>query len=130
MRTGPPVWSPTRLPRIDDAANLVEFVVHHEDVLRGDGAAGPRRELDRRTEDGVWEGLRRMARVLVRRVPAGVRFVAPGREELVVGDGGVTLTGAPLELLLTAYGRRQVADVEVTGSPDAVAGFESAELGI
>ena len=43
VRTGPPTWHPARLRVVDDAMNLVEMWVHHEDVLRpGPGRpAGP-----------------------------------------------------------------------------------------
>src|SRR3712207_341338 len=32
VRSGPPVWSPVRLPAFDRALNTAEFVIHHEDV--------------------------------------------------------------------------------------------------
>ena len=48
VREGPPVWSPARVPPIDDAVNLVEFFIHHEDVLRGDEQVGPRRTISLR----------------------------------------------------------------------------------
>src|SRR4051794_40043338 len=34
IRSGPPWWSPLRLPGVDDRANTMEFFVHHEDVRR------------------------------------------------------------------------------------------------
>ena len=132
VRSGPPAWHPARLPAVDNAANLAEMVVHHEDVLRGDGAPGPRREPSAHLEAAAWSLLTRMGRLLFRRVPDGVLLVAPGREALTVSSGQstVTLTGAPLELLLTAYGRRGVADVEVSGPEEAVARFEAARFGL
>jgi len=44
------------------------------------------------------------------------------------GEPMVTLTGTAQELLLRSYGRRAVL-VETTGTPEAVAAFESAPLG-
>src|SRR4051812_33898145 len=34
LRTGPPRWSPYSVGGVDERVNLVEFVVHHEDVRR------------------------------------------------------------------------------------------------
>ncbi|MCK9899256.1 maleylpyruvate isomerase family mycothiol-dependent enzyme [Frankia sp. Cpl3] len=44
FRTGPPRWHPTRFAAVDDAANLIEFYVHTEDLRRaapGYDVAGP-----------------------------------------------------------------------------------------
>ncbi|WP_035903234.1 TIGR03085 family metal-binding protein [Knoellia subterranea] len=132
VRSGPPGWHPTQLPAVDNAVNFAEMVVHHEDVLRGDGAPGPRREPDAHLEAAVWALLSRMGRILFRRVPVGVELRAPGRNTLTVrgGDETVRVTGAPLELLLTAYGRRNVAEIEVSGPPEAVTAFETARFGL
>jgi hypothetical protein len=42
----------------------------------------------------------------------------------------VILRGEPTELVLAAYGRRRVADLEVTGAPEAVAALWAAPLGL
>ena len=132
VRSGPPSWHPTRLAAVDDAVNLAEMVIHHEDVLRGDGAPGPRREPTPHLEAAAWALLSRMARLLFRRAPDGVELHAPGRGALTASGGEATVhvTGAPVELLLTAYGRRQVAEIEVTGAADAVARFDTAGFGL
>ena len=132
VRSGPPAWHPTRLAAIDDAVNLAEMVVHHEDVLRGDGVPGPRREPSAHLEAAAWSLLSRMGRLLFRKAPDGVELHSTGRAPLTVrgGDTVVHVSGAPLELLLTAYGRRGVAQIEVTGDEDAIARFETARLGI
>ena len=44
--------------------------------------------------------------------------------------GTVVLRGEPGELMLLAYGRRDVADVQVTGTDEAVTGFGLGRLGI
>ena len=46
----------------------------------------------------------------------------PGAEAIVAGPQSrvVTVTGDPVELLLLAYGRMRVADVDLDGSPDDV----------
>ena len=132
VRSGPPWWSPTRLDRVDALVNTVELVVHHEDVLRGDGAVGPRREVPGRTERAVLSALRRSARLMFRRSPVGVRLVAPGAEPVVAGPDApvVTVTGAPVELLLLAYGRMRVAALDLDGAPDDVAALRAARLGV
>jgi uncharacterized protein (TIGR03085 family) len=132
VRTGPPWWSPTRAERVDAAVNTLELVIHHEDVLRGDGAVGPRREVPERTARAVLKALRQSARLAFRRSPVGVRLVAPGHEAVVAGPEGsvVTVTGEPVELLLLASGRARVADVEMTGTPEDVATLRTAQLGL
>ncbi|WP_147065445.1 TIGR03085 family metal-binding protein [Knoellia locipacati] len=132
VRSGPPIWHPAQLPVVDNAVNLAEMVIHHEDVLRGDGTPGPRREVSPELDAAVWSLLTRMARLLFRRVPSAVELHAPRRPATRVGSGDetVVVTGDPLELLLTAYGRRNVADVEVSGTPEAVAAFEASRFGL
>ncbi|GAB3080996.1 TIGR03085 family metal-binding protein [Phycicoccus sp. Root563] len=134
VRSGPPAWSPVRLPRLDDAVNLVEFVIHHEDVLRGDEARGPRRTMSLREERAVWGSLNRLGRLLFRRSPVGVVLRDPDGRSLHARSttelGTVVLEGSPVELLLAAYGRRRVAEVEVTGSDEAVEALWGAQLGL
>ncbi|WP_392541940.1 TIGR03085 family metal-binding protein [Oryzobacter telluris] len=132
IRTGPPWWSPARAERVDALFNTVEIVVHHEDVLRGDEAVGPRREVPERTARAVLSALRKSASLMVRRSPVGVRLVAPGHAPVVAGaeDRVVTATGEPVELLLLAMGRIRVAAVELDGSPEDVAALRAAHLGV
>jgi uncharacterized protein (TIGR03085 family) len=131
VRTGPPRWSPTRIDALDGLVNTVEMIVHHEDVLRGDGAVGPRREVPDRTARAAFAALRKSAGMLFRRSPVGVRLVAPGRDPVVAGPSGrvVTVSGEPVELLLVGYGRLRVAQVELDGSPEDVEALRGAELG-
>ena len=131
VRTGPPRWSPTRIDALDGLVNTVEMIVHHEDVLRGDGAVGPRREVPDRTSRAAFAALRKSAGMLFRRSPVGVRLVAPGRDPVTAGPSGrvVTVTGEPVELLLVGYGRMRVAQVELDGAPEDVEALRGAELG-
>ena len=132
VRTGPPRWSPTSLGAVDDLANTAEFFVHHEDVLRA-GEAPVQRDLDPALESALWSMLTRMGRVLLRRSPVGIVAVTPrhGRRKLRSSAGdSVVLRGTPGELLLVAFGRSRVADVEVDGSREAVSAFEAAQLGL
>lgn len=134
VRSGPPVWSPLRVPPLDDLANLAEYFVHHEDVLRGDEVPGPRRQVSPELGDALWTTLTRVARLCFRRSPVGVVLSTPdGRRHHARGTtelGTVVLEGQPGELLLAAFGRQRVAELEVTGGDDAVAALWSAPLGL
>ena len=132
VRSGPPWWSPTRLPRLDALVNTIELVIHHEDALRGDGESGPRRAVPERTARASLAGLRRSAPLMFRRSPVGVRLVAPGAEPVVAGPDApvVTVTGEPVELLLLAYGRMRVVDVALDGRAEDVEALRHARLGI
>jgi|SRR5690606_5886339 len=122
VRTGPPWWSP--LKPVDAVANLSEMFVHHEDVRRAEPGWQPR-TLDPSDEDRLWKVLARMGRMAYRKSPVPLTLATPdGRSVSVIsGDGGdgagVTLTGAPSELLLHAFGREQVR-IETAGPQDAV----------
>jgi uncharacterized protein (TIGR03085 family) len=134
VRSGPPAWTPARIAAVDDAFNFLEFVIHHEDVLRGDEVPGPRREVSPRVSGAIWKSLSRLARLYFRRVPVGlVLETLDGRTVTARGGtelGTVVLRGTPLELLLTASGRRRVADLEVMGSEEAVKALWAAPLGL
>ena len=122
VRTGPPFWSPTRWPPVDEAVNLAEFFIHHEDVLRG--APGfTRRVLGAPLEAAIWKGLRAQSKLMLRGATVGVILAAPGFGRFTAkgptGPGTAVVTGAPGELSLFVAGRQRVADVEVEG-PDAV----------
>ncbi len=124
VRSGPPAWSPTRVAPIDEVANLTEFFIHHEDVLRGDGQVGPQREISADLEAALWAQLSKVARLAVRGMPCGLVLVAPGHGRAAVKKpteaGTAVLTGPPGELLLAAFGRLRVADVQLTGAGGAV----------
>lgn len=134
LRTGPPAWSPARLGPVDDAFNLVEFVIHHEDVLRGDEQAGPRRAVGAPLREAIWSHLSRLGRAYFRRSPVGVVLATPDGQRSTArsttGLGTVVLEGQPEELLLAAYGRRRVAELEVTGGEEAVDALWAAPVGL
>ncbi|MDO5698269.1 MAG: TIGR03085 family metal-binding protein [Dermatophilus congolensis] len=136
VREGPPGWSPTRLPQMDDAINLIEFFVHHEDVLRAapDWSPSAIRHLDDEFQRALWERLRQLGQLLCRKSPTGVVLVTPSHGRASVHRptklGTVVLRGAPSELVLYGYGRTSVAQVEIEGEPDAVEAFEAASFGM
>lgn len=124
VRSLPPTWSPARLPVVDDAVNLVEFFVHHEDVLRGEGQVGAQRELTAELEQALWGSLKKAAGLMARKLDTGLVLIAPTHGRKAVKGptdlGTVVFTGAPGELTMALFGRLRVADVEVTGPAEAV----------
>jgi uncharacterized protein (TIGR03085 family) len=127
VRAGPPAL----LRPLDEQMNLVEMFVHHEDVRRAQPHWEPR-SLDDGETRALWARVSPMARLLRRRLPGGVTLEAPGSGRVVArrGQPQVTVTGPPGELLLFLSGRQDVARVETSGPPDAVARLRSAALGL
>lgn len=136
VRQGPSGWSPSRVPAVDDAVNLVEFFVHHEDVLRAgpDWTPQQRRDIDADEQEALWGRLRQAGQLLFRRSPVGIVLVTPSHGRRAVKGptklGTVVLRGEPSELVLYGFGRTSVAQVEVDGEPDAVAALGEASFGI
>jgi uncharacterized protein (TIGR03085 family) len=132
VRSGPPIWSPTRIAAIDKAANTVEFFVHHEDVRRVSDGWEPR-ELDVELTDGLYSMLSKMAKRLVKSSPVGI-VLAPddGQAEIVAkqAEPSVTVSGAVGELVMFVYGRQPQSRVEITGDDASVAAVTGASFGI
>ena len=111
VRSGPAPWSPMAWPPVARVLNTTEFVIHHEDVRRAQ-PGWTVRELPRRTQDQLWTA----AGMFARQVRGGVllrRTDAAGAEKRI-GSSDLTVAGEPLELLLWASGRRDVARVELS----------------
>ncbi len=133
VRSGPPRLSPLSVSALDAAVNTVEFLIHHEDIVRAaadteDPAARPGREIDQPTSDAAWKAVARTGRLLYRAAPVGVVVVAPGVGRAALRRppkqaGSVVLTGQPVELLLHAFGRTEAAVVKVHGDRADVAAF-------
>jgi uncharacterized protein (TIGR03085 family) len=121
VRGGPPAWWPTRIPAVDNVVNSIEFFIHHEDARRGQEGWTPR-EPDAERDAVLWTGLRRTAKMTLRRSPVGLVLRRPDGAEIVAkrGPNTVTLTGEPGDLLLFATGRTAVR-VEHEGEQQAVA---------
>ncbi|TDC82746.1 TIGR03085 family protein [Actinomadura sp. 7K507] len=129
FRQGPPKFSPYALPGVDKIANGVEFFVHHEDVLRARPEWRPR-DISPELGEVLWRRIK-IARFVLRKVQVEVTLVQPdGRSLRVSGRGpagrragargAVRVHGPVGELVLWALGRRDVADVRLTGDTDAV----------
>ncbi|MEV5609334.1 TIGR03085 family metal-binding protein [Streptomyces sp. NPDC052225] len=132
IRTGPPRFSPFSLKQLDEAANVVEFYVHTEDVRRAQPDWSPR-ELDPVFSDVLWSRLERMARVMGRKAPVGLVLRRPDGQTAVAHRGTpvVTVTGEPSELLMYAFGRQEAANVELEGDKAAIATLsETKQLGL
>lgn len=109
VRSGAPRWSPLTWPGLD-RFDVPEFAIHHEDVRRAQPGWAPR-PLPIEVQDRLWTP----ATLYARRAAGtgGVLLRRSDRPEVEarIGAGGRTVEGEPLELLLWAAGRRDVARV-------------------
>jgi len=132
VRSGPPAWSPVRIPALDEVVNLGEFFIHHEDLLRGAPDFTPR-PLDSGLEAALWKSLGQMSKLFLGKAPVGVRLVSPGHGELdakqIAGAHTAVVTGIPGELVLFVTGRQRVADVALAGPSAAQKAIREASLG-
>ncbi|TKJ18204.1 TIGR03085 family metal-binding protein [Blastococcus sp. CCUG 61487] len=112
VRSGPPAWSPLAWPG-PDRLNVPEFAIHHEDVRRAQPGWTPR-ALPAGAEDQLWTAAGLHGRRAAGRHGLVLRRSDVDGAEKRFGAGGRTVTGEPLELLLWASGRRDVARVTVT----------------
>lgn len=132
VRTGPPIWSPTRLDAVDRLVNTTEFFVHLEDVRRAQPDWSPR-TLDDDLADDLDAALRRSAKMFARKAPAGITLEPDGgRAHVVAKDAEpmVTVRGAVGELVLWIFGRQDHARVDYDGPEDAVAALRTASFGL
>lgn len=129
FRSGPPAWSATRIPRVEDFVDGAEFLIHHEDVRRGTPGWEPR-DPDPTRDAAVWELLTRTGRLLYRRSPVGVALRRPTGEQAVIktGAGLVTVEGEPVEILLHGAGRTATR-VELHGAPADVEALANSPRG-
>jgi uncharacterized protein (TIGR03085 family) len=123
FQAGPPRWSPFCWAA--ERTNLLEYVVHHEDIRRGSlGDVAPR-SLPDGLLAALWAQLPFFARLKFRAAPVGVTLEWPDHQVQVVkrAEPGVVLRGRPVELTLYVSGRREAAEVGIFGDPAAVARF-------
>jgi uncharacterized protein (TIGR03085 family) len=122
IRKGPPRHSLFALPAADEQANPIEYFVHAEDVRRAPGSTIERRLVAPEFEEELWRRLAGVARFSFPRTPIGVVLERPDGKMVQIRPGSsiVTLVGLPSELMLYSYGRREVADVELVGEPEAI----------
>lgn len=127
LRAGPPRLSPLAIPVLDDAMNLAEFFIHHEDIRRGGPDPQPARELPPGLADALWSRLSAMKKIMFSRAPVGVILERETGQRLRVRPGAVTVhvVGPVGELLLYASGRAAAARVDVFGESAAVTGLRT-----
>ena len=115
VRSGPPRWLPTAWPPVAAVVDTAEYAIHHEDVRRAQPGWAPR-ELPREAQDLLWGNVVLFGRAAVGRVPGALvlrRSDAPGLQRRYgSGTPETVVEGEPLELLLWASGREDVARVE------------------
>jgi uncharacterized protein (TIGR03085 family) len=128
---GPPITSGFALPGVDARLNLVEHFVHCEDVRRAAPGWTPR-ELPEARQRAFARMLSERAKYFLRHSPVGVRLLDADGKELVTvgGDPTVTLTGAPAELVLYAFGRTDHAQVALAGPAEDIDRFRTLRLGV
>jgi uncharacterized protein (TIGR03085 family) len=123
FKAGPPALSPFAIPGADEAANTVEYFVHHEDVRRAvEGWA--ERPVDGGLSEALWKRLKG-ARLFLRSAPTGVVLARErdGKLDLIVAKSAVpsvTVTGSPAELTMWSMGRASAANVTLDGPDEAV----------
>ena len=140
IRNGPPRLSLFALPGADERLNLVEYFVHHEDVLRAQPGFQPR-AISGELSDLLWERLP-LARLMLRRAPVGVELIRADAASATPGapdHGGnsrvritakartplVTVSGDPAELTLWVMGRTSAARVQLNGGDSEVAALQA-----
>lgn len=134
VKNGPPKLSFFSLPNIDSMFNIAEYFVHAEDIRRaGENPAGPR-ELPAEFSDTLWKLVSKRGPAFFRRSSVGVEVQrTDGAQETSTvhsGEPSITIRGTAPELLLYAYGRKQVADVELVGDDAALKQFEQTDLSV
>jgi uncharacterized protein (TIGR03085 family) len=126
IAAGPPL----ALRPFDETMNLFEFFVHTEDVRRANGE-GPR-DLASELERAMWRRLRPMLRLSFRRARnMQIELVTEHGDRTVIGRGPtVRLFGPVGELVLYAFNRKGIAEVERTGDTAALRRLDEARLGV
>jgi uncharacterized protein (TIGR03085 family) len=135
VESGPPALSIFRLPKLEPILNSLEFYIHHEDVRRAQADWKPR-ELPSWAQDQLWRATLGATKFALRKEKVGVTLARTDTGETAdvkegpEGAGRVVLRGLASELILYLYGRRDVADIEITGPDDAVDIFTRADRGV
>jgi len=126
-----PVAALWALPPVREFANLLEYLVHHEDVRRA-GTGWTPRTLPVAFQEAVWKRLPGAARLTARSLQPAVRLVWPSYGSLKAGKGkpAVTVVGDPVELTLFVFGRQRVAVVDYAGDAADIEIVSGARIGI
>lgn len=132
VRSGPPIWSPMRLAKVDELANTVEFFVHLEDVRRAQ-PTWELRELDGDLVDTLYKVLGTMGKRLVKAAPVGIVLEPADDHAPIVAkqdDRSVTVRGPVGELVMFVYGRQAQSRVDLLGDDTDITAVNAAGFGI
>jgi uncharacterized protein (TIGR03085 family) len=132
VRSGPPFWSPTKIAKVDELANTVEFFVHLEDVRRAQPTWEPR-HLDADLIGTLYGMLAKLAKRMVKGSAVGIVLEPDDSHEAIIAkdaEPSVTVRGPVGELVLFVYGRQAHSKVELFGDDDSVAAANTAGFGI
>ncbi|ACU73468.1 conserved hypothetical protein [Catenulispora acidiphila DSM 44928] len=131
VAAGPSKRSLLGVAAVDEAANVVEFFVHCEDVRRAKPGWEPR-VLDPELAEVLWKRASGMAKLVGRRAPAGLVLRRPDGQTAVAHKGApvVTVTADPGELVMFMSGRQGHSVVEMEGPEQAVAAVRGAKFGL
>ena len=129
-----PFWA---VGGLDERANLVEYLVHHEDIRRAQPDWAPR-DLARDAAHALWPGVKMRVRLALRRTPAHVAVSGPGQPSTITGGRrslpaqapAVQLSGESQELLLFLYGRQAHAHVSLSGPEEITGRMKTARYGV
>ena len=132
VRKGPHELNVFQIPALDARANLQEFFIHTEDILRAQlTQADPTkvRALSSDEQSAIYELLPVAARLMARGINVRLAAQVPGMTPLQLtkpaeSAGDVVIKGTPSEILLYLAGR--MAFVEFEGDPDAINMFVTA----
>ena len=131
FRSGPPRGF-FRIGWVRNFPTLNEFFIHHEDVRRANGG-GPRTNSPA-MDAALWRNVGRASWFLARRLRgAGLELEWAGTGHIVKarhGKSTVRIIGLPSELLLYLFGRRSVAQVDISGPAPAVGAVRHARFGM
>lgn len=124
--------TPYALPPVERLANTLEYLVHHEDLRRGQTSWTPR-ALAPADLDRVWHLVTGVGRLLARPAGVPVRLVRTdtgASATLRAGEDPVVVSGPVVELTLFLFGRSAVRDVGLEGPAERIAALREADLGL
>ncbi|CAM2840407.1 MULTISPECIES: TIGR03085 family metal-binding protein [Dermacoccus] len=136
VRRGPHEFSPFRIPAVDARANLQEYFIHHEDILRAQlpyADESQVRTVGERLQNSLYAALPAAGTMMLRHSRMRVAALCPGRTPVALTSpdeplGEVVIEGLPSEVLLHLAGR--MSFVQFAGEPDDINRFASTPKGI
>ncbi|MDQ3479873.1 MAG: TIGR03085 family metal-binding protein [Actinomycetota bacterium] len=132
VRGGPPRLTVYGAAKTDKLLNTLEFFVHHEDVRRAQ-PTWQSRQLPQWAQDQIWDRIQSFAKLIMRKSPVGVVLAPCDRADAALavrGTAPAVVRGLPSELTLFAFGRNEVADVELTGPAESVAQLRATDFSV